>query len=95
MESLALLLAVGYLLIASVLGIVAFSWVRGHRDEIDRLRRRVQALALQVDDLRTAGIGPVPDLNQLFCQTTLMAAPVNNPRICSIPSTIYKRGNST
>jgi uncharacterized membrane protein len=55
---LALLLGL-YLLIAPALGIAAFSWSRQHRDELARLRRQVQGMALQIDDLRTAGGAPV------------------------------------
>jgi uncharacterized membrane protein len=58
MESLLGVLAialVGYLLIAPALGIAAYSSVGRLRDEIARLRRQVQGLTLQIDDLRTAG----------------------------------------
>ena len=57
MEILPISLLALYLLIAPALGIAAFSWSRRHRDEIARLRRQVQGLTLQIDDLRTAGAG--------------------------------------
>jgi uncharacterized membrane protein len=61
MYTLAVLLATAlivYLGIAPALGIAAFRRDGRRRDEIEALRRRVQALALVIDDLRTAGASP-------------------------------------
>ncbi len=58
MEALAAILGialVGYLLVAPALGIAAFNALGKQREEIARLRRQVQGLTLQIDELRTAG----------------------------------------
>ncbi len=64
MESFAVLLAlavIGYLLIAPALGIAAYARGNRLRDEIARLRRQIEGLTLQLDDLRRSGAARAPE----------------------------------